>query len=78
VLKIIFVSGKNEIIGGQRKLHNEELNKLYSSLNAITLIKLRRTRWAAHVARMSGKFDAYRTLVVKLERNRSLRIPGSR
>jgi hypothetical protein len=78
VLRIIFESGKDEIVGGWRKLHNEELRKLYSSLNAYTLIKLRRMRWAAHVACMSGKFDAYRASVVKPERKRLLRIRGSR
>jgi hypothetical protein len=35
-----------------RKLHNEELNDLYSSPNIFRTIKLRRIRWAGHVARM--------------------------
>jgi hypothetical protein len=35
-----------------RKLHNEELNDLYSSPNIIRVIKSRRIRWAGHVARM--------------------------
>jgi hypothetical protein len=35
-----------------RKLHNEELNNLYSSPNIIRMIKSRRMRWAGHVARM--------------------------
>jgi hypothetical protein len=77
MLRIMFGSGKDEIIGGWRKLHNEELCKLYTSPNAITPIKLR-MRWAGHVARMSGKLGAYRSLVVKNERKRLLRIPGSR
>ena len=33
-----------------RKLHNEELNDLYSSPNCIWVIKLRRMQWAEHVA----------------------------
>jgi len=33
-------------------LHNEELNDLYSSPNIVWVIKLRRMRWAGHVARM--------------------------
>jgi hypothetical protein len=40
------------IIGSWRKLHNEELYKLHSSLNIIIMVKLRRMRWAGHVARM--------------------------
>jgi hypothetical protein len=35
-----------------RKLHNDELHSLYSSPNIVRVIKLRRMRWAGHVARM--------------------------
>ena len=35
-----------------RKLHNEELNDLYSSPSIVRVIKSRRMRWAGHVARM--------------------------
>jgi hypothetical protein len=41
-----------EETGGWRKLHNEELNNLYSSPRIIRIIKSRRMRWAEHVARM--------------------------
>ena len=40
------------ITGKWRKLHNEELNDLYSSSNIVRVIKSRRMRWAGHVARM--------------------------
>jgi hypothetical protein len=46
-----------------RKLHNEELHNLYSSPSIIRMIKLRRMRWAGHVARMREKRNAYRILV---------------
>jgi hypothetical protein len=40
-----------------RKLHNDELHSLYSSLNVVRVIKSRRMRWAGHVARMGrGRF----------------------
>ena len=35
-----------------RKLHNEELNDLFSSPNIVRVIKSRRMKWAGHVARM--------------------------
>jgi hypothetical protein len=40
------------MIGGWRKLHNEELHNLDSWPNVIIMIKLRRMRWVGHVARM--------------------------
>jgi hypothetical protein len=46
---------RDEEIGGWRKLHNEELHKLYSSPNIITMIKPRRMRWEGHVARMGRR-----------------------
>jgi hypothetical protein len=45
----------DEVRGEWRRLHNEELNDLYSSPNIIRVIKSRRMRWAGHVARMGGK-----------------------
>ena len=52
VLKRIFGPKRDEVTGAWRKLHNEELNDLYPSLNIVHVIKSRRMRWAAHVAHM--------------------------
>jgi hypothetical protein len=49
VLRRIFGPKGDEVIGGWRKLHNEELHDLYSSSINI-MIKSRRMRWAGHVA----------------------------
>jgi len=38
-----------------RKLHNDELHNLYSSLNIVGVIKSRRMRWAGHVAHGRGE-----------------------
>jgi hypothetical protein len=52
VLKKIFGPKSDDVIGGWRKLHNEELHNLYCSPSIIRIIKSRRMRWAGHVARM--------------------------
>jgi hypothetical protein len=44
VLRRIFRSKRDEVTGDWRKLHNEELHNLYSSLNIIRMIKSRRMR----------------------------------
>jgi hypothetical protein len=58
VLRRIFGPRRDEVTGNLRKLHNEELNDLYSSPNIVQMIKSRRMRWAGHVARM-GRGEAY-------------------
>ena len=52
VLRRIFAPRRDEVTGEWRRLHNEELNDLYSSPNIVRVIKSRRMRWAGHVARM--------------------------
>jgi hypothetical protein len=52
VQRKIFGLKRDEVTGGWRKLHNEELRDLYSSPTIIGIIKSRRMRWAGHVARM--------------------------
>jgi hypothetical protein len=64
--------------GEWRKLHNEELHDLHSSLSIIRIIKARRRIWAGHVARMGEKRNAYRLLAGKPEGRRPLRRPSRR
>jgi hypothetical protein len=59
-------------------LHNEELRDLYSSPSIIRIIKLRRMRWAGHVARKGEKRNTYRLLVRKPEGKRPLGRPRCR
>jgi hypothetical protein len=55
VLRRIFAPKRDVATGEWRRLHNEELNDLYSLPNIIRVIKSRRMRWAGHVARMGEK-----------------------
>jgi hypothetical protein len=52
VLRRIFGPKRDEVTGESRKLHNEELNDLYSSRNIVRVVKLRIMGWAEHAARM--------------------------
>jgi len=52
VLRRIFRAKRNEVTGELRKLHDKELNDLYSSPSIVRVIKSRRMRRAGHVARM--------------------------
>jgi len=60
------------------KLHNEELNDLYSSPSTVRLIKSRRMRWAWHVKRMGERRGLNRVLVGKSEGKRPLGKPRRR
>jgi hypothetical protein len=59
-----------------RRLHNEELNDLYSSLNIVWVIKSRRMRWARLVARMGERRCVHRILVGRPEGRRPLGDPS--
>jgi hypothetical protein len=73
VLRRTLGPGRDEVTGGWRKLHNEELHNLYSSTNIIRMIKSRRMRWAWHVAGMGETRNACRILVGKVRRKQTTR-----
>jgi len=68
----------DEVTGEWRRLHNEELNDLYSSPNIVRVIKLKRMRWAGHVGCMGEERGVYRILVGKPEGRRPLGRPRRR
>jgi hypothetical protein len=78
VLRRIFGPKKDEVAGGWRKLHNEELHGLYSSLGIVRVIKARRMRWAGNVAHMGEVKGAYNILVGRPEGRRPLGRPRHR
>ena len=68
----------HEVTRDWRRLHNEEVNDLYSSPNIVRVIKSRRMGWAGHVARMGEERGVYRVLVGKPEGKRPLGRPRRR
>jgi hypothetical protein len=78
VLRRIFGPERDGVTGGWKKLHNEELNDLYSSPSIVRVIKARRMRWVGHVARMGEVRSAYNILVGRPEGRRPLGRPRRR
>ena len=77
-MRRIFGPRKDEVTGEWRRLHNEELNDLYSSPNIVRVINSRRLRLAGHVARMGEERGVYRVLVGKPKGKRPLERPRFR
>ena len=76
VLRRTFGPKKDEVTGEWRKLHNEELNDVYSSPNIVQVIKLKRMRLPGHVAHTGERRGVYRVLVGKPEERDHLGDPG--
>jgi hypothetical protein len=55
VLRRIFRPKRNEVAGEWIKLHNEELDVLYSSPSINRIIKSKKMRWVGHAARMGRR-----------------------
>jgi len=77
-LRRIFGPRRDEVTGEWRRLHNEELNDLYSTPNIVRVIKSRIMRWTRHVAHMGEERWSYRVLVGKPEGKRPLGRPRRR
>jgi len=71
VLRRIFGPKRDEVTWEWRKLHNEELNSMYSSPNIIQVIKSRRNSLVGNVAHI-GRREVHRVLLGKLEGKRPL------
>ena len=77
VLRRVFGPKRDEVTEEWRKLHNEELNNLYSP-NTVQVVKSRRMRWAGDVARMGEDRGVHRVLVGKPEGKKPLGRPRRR
>jgi hypothetical protein len=75
VLRIIFGPRRDEVAGGWRKLHNNELHNMYPSPSIIRMIKSR-MRWARVISPMGQK--KCRLLVGKLDGKRPRGRPRQR
>jgi hypothetical protein len=79
VLRRIFGPKRDEVTGGWRKLHNEELHDLYSLPSIIRMFKSKKKkRWVAHVERMEERRNACSMLMGKPEVRRPLGRPRCR
>jgi hypothetical protein len=67
VLKKYWGLRGGKVMGKWRRLHNEKIYDLYSSLNILWVLKPRIMGWAGHVARMGKRRGVYRVLVGKSE-----------
>ena len=77
-VKRVFFELGSAFQNSRRRLHNEEINVLYSSPNIVRVIKSRRMRWAGHVARMGMERGVYRVFLGKPEGKRPLGRPRRR
>jgi hypothetical protein len=78
VLRRMFGPRRDKVTGEWRKVHNGELNDLYSSPNTVQVIKSGRMRWAGHVACMGERRGIYSNLVGKPEGKKPLGRPRHR
>jgi hypothetical protein len=72
----IFGPKRDQVTREWRKLHNEELNDRYCSLNTFRVIKLGRMRWVGHVARIGERKSVYRVWWGDLRERDRLEDPG--
>jgi hypothetical protein len=78
MLRRIFGHKREEVAGGWRRMHKEELRNLYASPNIITVIKSRGMRRAGHVACTGVMRYAYKMLIGKHEGKRPFGRPRRR
>jgi hypothetical protein len=74
----VFEPKRDDVIGEWRKMHNKELNDLYSLPHIVRVVKSIRTRWAGYVMHMGVDRVVHRVLMEKPEGKRPLGRPRHR
>ena len=77
-MRILFGPKSDGVTREWGGLHNEELCDPYVSSNIIRVIKLRKMRWAGHMARLVDKISAHGVSVGKTDRKRTVGVPWCR
>jgi hypothetical protein len=78
VLRGIFGIKREEVVGGWRRLHNEELHNVYTSRGIIRVIKSGKMGWAGYAARVTERRNGYKILFGNPEGKMPLRRPRRR
>jgi hypothetical protein len=77
VLRRVFGPKRDYVTGEWRKLHNEELNDLYSSPNIIRVIKSRRMRWTVLLECMGERKEVWSGNLREIEQWEDPDVDGS-
>jgi hypothetical protein len=75
VLRRIFGSKREEVVGGWRRLHNEELHNIHSLPHIIRVMKSSNMRWSGLVAPMGEMRNVHKCPVRKPEGKKPLERP---
>jgi hypothetical protein len=67
-----------EVVGGWKRLHNDDIQYLYISLNIVRVKKSWKISWVGHVARGGYMAKTYKILVGNSEGKRPLGRPRCR
>jgi len=78
VLRRIFGTKREQVAGEWRKLHNVELNDMYSSPSFVRVMKSRIMKWVGHVKRIGERRCVHKVSVGKPEKKKPLGRPRRR
>jgi hypothetical protein len=71
-----FGLNREDVAGGWRKLHNEQIHNVHPPSHTIRVIESKFMRWARHVSGMEEMRNAYNVLVENQKEGRYLEVLG--